>query len=386
MVQLKIYGREDSSFGYLQQMIQRFAQKANLGVHIEVYNDVREIAMKNPEGIPFIEIDGQETIQLKTGQTASELYSEVRRKLLNIAGYGTLQNIVVPIDFSPASINALQYALDLYHGKEAVIHVIHCFQELVNDVNGVPYMDQYQIDNLNNRMEELIARYANDSRNEGLVIHGEVIIGSPLANIQRVAKEHDNTVMFMGSSGTTGVYKILIGSMTRAMLKKAVKPLFIIPPDEKYMPWHAVAWTVDRYKDDRKVFGSLKDIISEFNPTLHLLHAKTNDSDDFEFEILNDVHESFAQNLVKPHLLVGKNVAESIESYVSSHDIQLLVMSHYERGLFDSLFHHSVSKEVASHLEKPMLIINPKGCKCPDGDLCPGCHEKKEKKEMNMED
>jgi len=127
MVQLKIYGREDSSFGYLQQMIQRFAQKANLGIHIEVYNDIREIAMKNPEGIPFIEIDGQETIQLKTGQTASEMYSEVRRKLLNIAGYGTLQNIVVPIDFSPASINALQYALDLYHGKEAVFHIYFVF-------------------------------------------------------------------------------------------------------------------------------------------------------------------------------------------------------------------------------------------------------------------
>lgn len=383
MVELKIYGREDSSFGHLQMMIQRLAQKAKLDVNVQTFNDIKEIALRNPNGIPFVEINGTEVIEMKTGQTASELYGEVRQKLLEIAGYGSLPNVVVPVDFSPGSINALQYAIDLNHGKEVVIHIIHCYQELVNDVNGVPYMDQYQIDNLNNRMEGLVSKYANDESNNGLIIHGEVIIGSPIANIQRVSKEHDNTILFMGSSGTSGVYKVLIGSMTRAMLKRAVKPMFIIPPEQKYVPWHSIAWTVDRYADDRKVFGALNPIICEFNPTLHLLHCNANDSSEFKFEIVNDIGKSYQPNMVKKHLLEGKNVAESIESYVNTHDVQLLVMSHYERGLFDSIFHHSVSKEVASHLDKPMLIINPKGCKSPDDAMSSGCEEKKMNEEMS---
>jgi nucleotide-binding universal stress UspA family protein len=131
-----------------------------------------------------------------------------------------IEDILVPIDFSPGSLLALDYALAMVDpgGEVYLLHVIDAdFLARVGD-EGFCDAETARAQKfllLNVRMESM------------------VVVGKPFAEILRIAADLHFSLMVMGIRGRHqgGIEEILFGSTAEKVLRAARIPVVCVPPE-----------------------------------------------------------------------------------------------------------------------------------------------------------
>lgn len=358
MKTIDIYTRGRSIFQHIKTDIDTFIQKTGLDIQINEISDVNAISELNPKGIPYLTMKDSNPIHMEQGEYIHAFCSRVRRWIVDAVGVGSMTRVLVPTDFSEASLNALRYAINRYKGSYTVIELISAHMEVVGSIHDVPVIDNYTLDLLKDKMAKLVDSLISDEDNQNLILKGRIITGPIIRSIIQESENLDNTVIYIGSSGESGLMKNLFGSTTRQLAKKTTVPLFIIPPEYTNDAMTKVAFTVSNPEKDGALFQRLYDIIGAYRPTLHLIHSRT-ESDEFDYDDYNELTKDFQSHLVKSMLLTERDVISNITSYINKNNFHLLVMSHYQRTLLESIFHKSISKQLIPQIECPILILNP---------------------------
>ncbi len=133
-------------------------------------------------------------------------------------------NILVPIDFSEASVNAIGEAVDLA-GDPAKVHLLHVLPPLESISPGVVWGD---VSNLNR--ETSVTAYAQTFLKE----HGftgmkfDVHMGQPGPEIARTAKEIGADLVVVSSHGYHGMKRFLLGSVAEAVIRHVECPVLVL--------------------------------------------------------------------------------------------------------------------------------------------------------------
>ncbi|MEX2523678.1 MAG: universal stress protein [Gammaproteobacteria bacterium] len=140
------------------------------------------------------------------------------------------KRILVPIDFSDASIAAFVNALDLAGALDAEIRVIHIHQLQVPYVGDggfyVPEMDEDEaLEERRKELEEFVKKHANGS---SLTINQEVRLGDPETEINEMADEFQVDLVVMGTHGRSGLSHLLMGSVTENVLRHTNVPVMVV--------------------------------------------------------------------------------------------------------------------------------------------------------------
>lgn len=137
--------------------------------------------------------------------------------------------ILVPVDGSPQSTNALKHAISTHPDSE--IHVLHVQDPLemsyaADPMGGgywegwVEYADEYA---------ETVMEDAKEIATEADVeIEPVVEIGPPARTIVDYADTHDIDAIVIGSHGRTGVSRILLGSVAETVVRRASVPVTVV--------------------------------------------------------------------------------------------------------------------------------------------------------------
>lgn len=140
-------------------------------------------------------------------------------------------DILVPVDFSPTSINAVRVALGLAEpdGDITLLHVID--KEFVDDAVAAGMGTSEEI--TGRLREQAEASFA--SAIEGLPV-GEVsvermvVVGSPFVEILKIARDLDLPMIVMGMRGrSTPAEELLFGSTAEKVLRGARVPVLCVP-------------------------------------------------------------------------------------------------------------------------------------------------------------
>lgn len=357
MKTIVIYSRGKSIYRHIKTDLDAFIQKANLAIQLNEISDINAISAQNPKGIPFLTMDDCEPIYMEQGEYVHAFSSRVKRWIVDSVGNGELTRILVPIDFSDASLNALRYAIKRHKGSHTIIDLVSAHIEVVNSINAIPVIDTHTLGILNDKMSKLVDELILDEENNNLIITGRILTGPIVQSILKESQQHENTVIYIGSSGISGMMKNIFGSVTRQLVKKTKVPLFIIPPAYDSSGMTNVAFAVSDPDKDAPLFKILHNLIGSYHPTLHLIHSRS-DSYEFQFESYKDLAKDFHSHLIKTMLLKERDIATNIIKYINKNNFHLMVMSHYQRTIFESIFHKSISKQVASGIKCPILILN----------------------------
>jgi nucleotide-binding universal stress UspA family protein len=139
--------------------------------------------------------------------------------------------ILVAVDSSEHALKAFDYAIRLSKIAGAKILVVHIIPPPVAGEEGIPAAQLVQA--LQKEGEQLLAQLK--SRAETLFAVGaDVIIGytmkegSPAKVILGSAKDNGADLIVMGSSGTSGVKELLLGSVSHAVSSHAFCPVLIV--------------------------------------------------------------------------------------------------------------------------------------------------------------
>jgi nucleotide-binding universal stress UspA family protein len=143
-----------------------------------------------------------------------------------------IKRVLVPIDFSPPSMKALDYAADFAKplGAElCVLFVIEPIYYAVPDLAGAAagsvggLLDE-QRKSAKQQLERLQARYAR----RNIKLRALQQTGTPYQAIVDAAKTLKADLIVMSTHGRTGVSHMLMGSVAERVVRTAVCPVLTI--------------------------------------------------------------------------------------------------------------------------------------------------------------
>lgn len=142
------------------------------------------------------------------------------------------ENILMPVDFSEPSINALGYAISLAACFGAKLHLVHVVNTKIEAVGFyVPHMSFEKLDDaMRASAREMLDKFAKKHLGSFVNCEKNILEGEPNTEILKYAGERNIDAIVIGTYGTGYIDKLFFGSTTERLLKKASCPVMVVPP------------------------------------------------------------------------------------------------------------------------------------------------------------
>jgi len=134
------------------------------------------------------------------------------------------KSIVVPVDFSDESIEAVDTGLQLI-ANPVDLHVIHVLAEMVATEPGIVWE---LVDDESRRQHALDALTERFSKTPYRGIDVQVDFGDPGHQIADFAKKVAADLIVLPSHGRTGLARLLIGSVAERVVRLAHCPVLVL--------------------------------------------------------------------------------------------------------------------------------------------------------------
>ncbi|MDQ7815933.1 MAG: universal stress protein [Melioribacteraceae bacterium] len=141
-----------------------------------------------------------------------------------------IKNILVPIDFSDYSKNALRYAVQFAKQFKAKMYLIYVVEPMIYPADfsmgqvAIPSMDA----DLQNRADEELKSLAKNFIESSIKSETIIRTGKPFVEINETAKDIDADLIIMATHGHTGVEHLLFGSTAEKVVRKAPCPVLTL--------------------------------------------------------------------------------------------------------------------------------------------------------------
>ena len=141
-----------------------------------------------------------------------------------------IKKILLPIDFSGASIKILQYAIFLAEKYNAKIFIIYVM-EYPYTISGVPHFrkdDEYE-EHMIRFAKKKMASFLEDNRDQIPVsFESSILFGHAAEKIISYAEMESFDLIIIGTHGHKGLEKMLFGSVAEKVIKLAPCPVLTI--------------------------------------------------------------------------------------------------------------------------------------------------------------
>ena len=136
-------------------------------------------------------------------------------------------NIVVPVDGSEQSQQALEYAYEQFPDATlTLLHVINPARAGYGAQAGLPSFSEEWYDEAEAAAEELFASAKADAP-ESMTIETATEVGQPARTIVDFTEENDGDEIIIGSHGRQGISRVLLGSVAEAVVRRAHVPVTV---------------------------------------------------------------------------------------------------------------------------------------------------------------
>lgn len=281
-----------------------------------------------------------------------------------------MKKILVPIDFSPNSANALSVAAEIAHKTGATLEMLHVNTVAIYSaplseftVAATAYVmddDQYDetaVVGLEKLKMELLA----DIRYSNLNIQTRVEEGYLHSSVRNVANDDDVDLVVMGTKGTSGVGEFLVGSNTEKVIRTCPCPVLAVPEQIKKFDPKVVLLPSTLKTDQSGVFHYLATWEKSFDFIVKVLYLNnpsglpTDGSAEARKNRLAD-----AAGLKKTEVIMTSSSWFEDSAILSAANLcsaNLIVMAtHQRQGLSHFLF-GSITEDTVNHSHIPVLAV-----------------------------
>jgi len=195
-----------------------------------------------------------------------------------------IRRILCPTDFSEFSDIAFRYALSIaqhYRSKLFVEHVVESWQHPEAAFVPAHYYVEFRSHLLRKGQEELHRFVKNHANNE---IRPEPVVDEGIAadSILALAEAQEVDLIVMGTHGRRGFDRLMVGSVTERVLRKASCPVLAVhKPSHDFLssrgqdPAHLnrILFCTDFSENSRRALSYALSLTAEYNAELTLLHV-----------------------------------------------------------------------------------------------------------------
>ncbi len=271
-----------------------------------------------------------------------------------------INNILIPMDFSKCSKNALKVAIQLAEKWKCQLRIMHS-TFLPSATVGVG--------------DAMVQPVANPYENYDDPF-GEIETEFPaLRNLSYSTKEYHSVVtdaiwteiegnnidlVVMGTKGSHDILEKLIGGITTTVIDFAKAPVLVIPENVSSFDALRIGIAADFHLIEPSSFNLVKKVADSFGSEVQVFNiGKEYERMDFKHSKSKTLLESFfGDHQLSYHQVVDEKATHGIFEYIDKHKIDLLVMFPRHHKFLERLFKASETKRVALKIKIPMLAVH----------------------------
>ncbi len=272
-----------------------------------------------------------------------------------------MSTILVATDFSPVSVNAVNYAADLAVELDASIVLVNAYQIPVT-FTEVPVMD-VSVEELHKVSDIRLKELKSDLErvtSAKIKIYTESGLGYVTEVLEEISDKIKPLAIIMGSKGMTEVERLFMGSNTLSTVLSVKYPILVIPPGVTFKKIQKIGFACDL----REVVQSTpaKQIIyfcNIFGATLTILnvqHDKEYDAETTEQTLLLQTMLEKAKPVFQH--IHNIDVAEGIHSWAETNCLDLVITIPKKHKIFERLFRRNHTKDIIFQSHIPLLCIH----------------------------
>lgn len=276
-----------------------------------------------------------------------------------------MHKILCPIDFSAASLNAIEYAVRIAEKHNSILTLLNIFTEddfyklLKTDDTSFEFNELVEV--ARNKLKKLADEIIRESKRNGLEDCNYFLkMGELEDNIINFAEEGHFNLIVMGTTGVSDITEAFFGSNTARVIESTSIPVLCVPEKASYSGLNKVVYATDYQWDDKKAIQQLILLMQPFKPHLKILHVGHSEKllnkamhQDYKEEIASyvDYHNmDFVYEVYEDEVNLG------IDQYMLKENADLLVLLTKHRNFFEKLFNDSLTKQMSYFTDYPLLI------------------------------
>ena len=276
-----------------------------------------------------------------------------------------MQKILFPTDFSSTADNAFIYALKIAKKLGARIYTLHVYQR--PDISGVklPHtlrevynsieleeFENYR-DNVPHLHEIAKANGLTDVPIENIMEEGET-----LPTILKVAKREEIDLIVMGTKGASGLREIFIGSTAAEVLENAECLVLAVPENAVFDGMiDNIAITTEYKPEELIALKRVVEFAGIFGANVYCVNVDLAHTADLDHKMDHWKEQYPGNGKVQFRVLDGTDIQEGLSKFINEEKIDILAMLTRKRNFFQELFHYSMVKKMAYHLNTPIMAI-----------------------------
>jgi nucleotide-binding universal stress UspA family protein len=297
-----------------------------------------------------------------------------------------IQRILCPIDFTEFSRRALRHAIALARWKECELVVLHVVEPAIAIHAARGGARPSHPDERHRHVVQALGDFAAPASAAGIPVRTVVEQGAEVEEILRQVRALGADLLVMGTHGRGGLERMLLGSVTDAILRNAVCPVMVVPsnhlePGEDVAAGHAqgpyahIVCPIDFSECSRAARRAALDLAAASPARLTLLHALEaheeagpagGDSTDGSRDLTDDavqwmadeLHQAAVAGVQADSVVMRGKAASGIVSVAEDLLAELIVMGVRGHASTDRSLFGSTAQHVTRAALCPILTIH----------------------------
>lgn len=276
-----------------------------------------------------------------------------------------MKRILVPLDFSEESMDALHSAHALAKTTDSEVMLVHVIEDPTaqsfNTMGIVDYspMDNVYVVKLMERTKERMDELVNQSEYSDIVLKYRIEVGHAFEKISHVIAEEKSSLIIMGSKGASGISNFFIGSVADKVVRTASCPVITIKGKYDLSKVKSIVFATDLRCEQESIIEELKTMQKHYDAHLHLVKAY-----DSEWILEKDVKsridefaEEFNFDNYSTTAVKDSDEVDAILEFADEIGADMIAMATHQRRGLESLFTGFISKNVVNKSHKPIWTM-----------------------------
>lgn len=269
-----------------------------------------------------------------------------------------MKSIFFATDYSPASLNAGDYAAQLAKLTGSELVVFHAWSLPATSGEAIAF--PASINDLEKINKEGVENEAVRLQQKwGVKVTAEQKAGFASEEIMDSSHDHSSGMIILGMRHPNKAGKIF-GSVAISVMKKSKIPVLIVPEKANFRQPKIILLATDLQTNLHwHELSSLKELAGRFHAGIHILNAAR----DLELTERRDAASGMRlDNFMKAfphtwHFADDEDVVHAISEKAHEIEADLIAVIHHRLPWYQEIFHHSITRELSFATERPLLVL-----------------------------
>lgn len=282
-----------------------------------------------------------------------------------------MKKILVPVDFSKASITALEMACEIAKKANSTVIALHVVEEATPEsfkVSGEGHPNDFEdrlftmklLEKSKKQLEKLVM----DPKFSSIKLDGELRMGNPFHGMNTIITEQKVDLVVMGTRGHSRLEEMIIGSNTEKVVRHSKVPVLTVHKKPTKVNFKNIVYATSMSKDEEKFSKIIRTAQDLYNSKIHLVRVNT--PGDFQRDrVAKDYMEKFAKKIGLRNYTINVyndiTEEEGIIYFADSIKADMIAMATHGRTGFAHVLAGSIAEDVVSHAKRPVLTFVVKG-------------------------